>query len=108
MWRRGWWWRRGWGRGPGRPPKPRFLEIRPRQLIFIPFSGGEPVRGLEPVYLTPEEAEALRLVYFLGLTQEEAARRMGISRGSLWRSLDSARRKIAQAISEGRAIIIMA
>jgi len=43
---------------------------------------------------------------FEELTQEEAAKRMGISRGTLWRSLYSARKKIATALAEMRPLII--
>ena len=60
----------------------------------------------EPVVLYRDELEAFRLVYLEGLRQEEAAERMGLSRGSLWRLLDSARRKIALALSEARPLLI--
>lgn len=55
----------------------------------------------------PDELEALRLVYFEGLTQEEAARKMNISRGTLWRALDSGRRKLVKAIIEMRPIVLV-
>ena len=41
-----------------------------------------------------------------GLTQEEAAERMGVSRGTLWRSLNSARKKIADMLATKRPLII--
>jgi len=66
---------------------------------------GEPYVG-EPVYLFPDELEALRLVYLEGLTQEKAAERMGVSRGTLWRSLSSGRRKVVQAIVEKRPLVL--
>ena len=98
-----WRWRRG---GPGRPPKDRLIGVGVRRVTFIPVDeAGLPLPG-EPVYLMPDELEALRLVYMNGLTQDEAARRMGISRGTLWRILDSGRRKVAQALVEGRPIVI--
>jgi predicted DNA-binding protein (UPF0251 family) len=50
--------------------------------------------------------EALRLVDFEGLSQEEAGVKMGVSRGTVWRLVQSARRKTAQALSEGRLIRI--
>jgi len=58
------------------------------------------------VILEPAELEALRLVDLLGLSQEQAGERMGISRGTVWRLLQSARRKAAQALTEGRHINI--
>jgi predicted DNA-binding protein (UPF0251 family) len=42
-----------------------------------------------------------------GLSQEEAGQRMSISRGTIWRLVQSARRKTAQALSEGRPIFIV-
>jgi predicted DNA-binding protein (UPF0251 family) len=65
-----------------------------------------PPSTLEPILLDIAELEALRLVDFEGLSQEEAAREMGVSRGTVWRLLQSARYKVAQALSEGRAIQI--
>ena len=102
---KGWGWK--WRRGPGRPPKPRFLSFRPREIVFIPHSSnGTPLPPKEPIILTPDEIEALRLVYIEELTQEEAAKRMGISRGTLWRTINSARKKIVLAVVEERPIII--
>lgn len=60
-----------------------------------------------PIIMTYEEFEALRLVDYEGLTQEEAGERMGVSRGTVWRALNSARRKIAQMLVEGRELIIL-
>ena len=98
-----WRWRRG---GPGRPPKDRVIGVSVRRVTFIPVDEAGLALPGEPVYLMPDELEALRLVYMNGLTQDEAARRMGISRGTLWRILDSGRRKVAQALVEGRPIVI--
>jgi predicted DNA-binding protein (UPF0251 family) len=87
----------------GRLPKPIWLGVVP------PITGLDPVesRGAsEPIYLEPAELEAFRLVDLEGLSQEEAGQRMGISRGTVWRLVQSARRKTAQALSEGRPIRI--
>ncbi|RLI37086.1 hypothetical protein DRO60_04950 [Candidatus Bathyarchaeota archaeon] len=77
----------------------------PPSVAFIPHVEGEPIEG-EPVVLMPDELEALRLVYLEGLTQREASRRMGISRGTLWRLLDSGRRKIVRALVERRPLVL--
>ena len=53
-----------------------------------------------------EEVEALRLVDLIGLTQEEAAARMGVSRKTLWREISGARRKLVDALINGWAIQI--
>ena len=66
-----------------------------------------PVRNLEPVFLDIAELEAFRLVDLEGLSQEEAGKRMGVSRGTVWRLLHSARRKTAQALTEGRPLQIV-
>jgi len=56
----------------------------------------------------PDELEAMRLVYLEGLTQKEASERMGISRGTLWRLLDSGRKKVVKALVEKRPIVLTA
>jgi len=99
-----WCWRR---RGPGRPPKHRVIGFSPSKISFIPHDErGNPINN-PPVIIAPDELEALRLVYMEGLTQEEAAGRMGISRGTLWRALNSGRRKLVEALIESRPIIIV-
>jgi len=60
-----------------------------------------------PIFMTYEEFEAIRLVDYEGLTQEEAGKRMGVSRGTVWRALSSARKKVAQMLVEGRELIIL-
>jgi len=58
------------------------------------------------VNLTAEELEALRLKDFKGLDQIEAAKKMKTSQSTLQRILASARKKVSQAIVEGKAIEI--
>ena len=65
-----------------------------------------PVRILEEVCLSIEEAEAIRLKDLEGLEQEECAERMNISRPTFHRVLGSARRKLADALLNGKAIRI--
>ncbi len=100
-------WRWRWGsRGRGRPPKHRMIWARFSRVSFIPLDDqGLPIHN-EPIYILPDEYEALRLVYLEGFTQEEAAAKMGISRGTLWRILNSGRRKLIQAIVEQHPIVI--
>jgi len=71
---------------------------------FKPF--GIPMRELESVNLLFEEYEALRLADYENLTQEEAAAKMNISRPTFTRLYDKARKSIAKAFVEGKAIII--
>jgi predicted DNA-binding protein (UPF0251 family)/DNA-directed RNA polymerase subunit RPC12/RpoP len=61
---------------------------------------------LEESILAVDEFEAVRLKDLLGLEQEEAARKMNISQPTFHRLVLSARRKIADAIVNGKAIKI--
>ncbi len=51
-----------------------------------------------------DEVEALRLVDYEGLNQEEAARSMEISRGTVWRLLQSGRKKIISMVVEHKQL----
>lgn len=53
-----------------------------------------------------EEVEALRLKDIEGLSQEECARKMEVSRQTFQNILEEARRKVATALVEGNAISI--
>jgi len=94
-----------WRGGRGRPMKPRFIGFMPKLIRVIPVTVGPPSRA-EPIVMGLDELEALRLVDYEGLTQEQAAERMGVSRGTVWRCLDSARRKVAAMLVEGRELVI--
>ena len=94
-------------RGRGRPMKPRYISYLPPTptiLAYGPIPPPPPTSN--PIIMTPDEFEAFILIYRDGLTQEEAARRMGVSRGTLWRSLESARRKIAEMLATRRPLVI--
>lgn len=88
--------------------KPRIITRTPVVEHFAPLnpSGVAQLGVRPPVVMTPDEYEALRLVDHQGLMQEEAAKMMGVSRGTVWRCLDSARRKVAAAVVEGRELVI--
>ena len=86
----------------GRFPKPITLGTVPSITSFTP----NPPRNPEPIYVEFAEVEAFRLVDMEGLSQEEAGQRMSLSRGTIWRLVQSARKKTAQALSEGRPIYI--
>lgn len=61
---------------------------------------------MKTVVLTLEELEAIRLVDYEGLNQEEAAAQMGVSRKTLWNDLKCGRKKVAKALVHGWAIRI--
>lgn len=67
---------------------------------------GIPVRGLETINLTFDELEAIRLTDLEGLYQADAAEQMNVSRQTLGNIVNSAHKKIAEALIKGRAIKI--
>ncbi|MFC1947817.1 DUF134 domain-containing protein [Chloroflexota bacterium] len=87
-----------------RPRKCRRVENLPGTTYFKP--AGIPMRVLEDVHLTVDEVEALRLKEIEELDQETGAERMGISRPTFQRILASARKKMADAVLNGKAIRI--
>ncbi|MDH5696861.1 MAG: DUF134 domain-containing protein [Dehalococcoidia bacterium] len=87
-----------------RPPKCRRVAFLPGVTYFKP--AGIPLRALEEVRLSVEEAEAIRLKDLEGLEQEQGAEKMNISRPTFQRVLASARQKIADALLNGKAIRI--
>jgi len=87
-----------------RPLKCRRVAFLPNVTYFKP--AGIPLRALEEVRLSVEEAEAIRLKDLEGFEQEQAAERMNISRPTFQRVLASARQKIGDALLNGKAIRI--
>ncbi|MCG6929001.1 MAG: DUF134 domain-containing protein [Desulfofustis sp.] len=88
-----------------RPKKLRRCEGNFCGRSFKPT--GTPMSELQKLELHLDELEALRLCDFEGLTQEEAGERMGVSRGTVQRIITSARKKTAQALSEGQALVFV-
>ena len=87
-----------------RPPKKRNIDFLPDLTYFKP--AGVPLKNLREVSLGFEELEAIRLKDLEGLEQEACAVRMGISRPTFHRIIVQARKKLAQALIEGKAIRI--
>lgn len=71
-------------------------------VLFFPM--GLPREGCEEVVLGVDELEAIRLADLFGLYHEEAAQQMGVSRATFGRILESARRKVAEALVLGKGI----
>ncbi len=82
----------------------RHISMLPPMEGYKPF--GIPMRELESVILLFEEYESIRLADYENLTQEEAALKMNISRPTFTRLYDKARKTVAKAFVEGKAIII--
>ena len=87
-----------------RPCKRRFVSEVPEISFFKP--AGVRMRDLEEVVLTVEEFEALKLKDVEDLDQVSCAERMNISQPTFHRILNSARKKVADAIIYGKAIRI--
>lgn len=60
---------------------------------------------VEQIVISRDELEALRLCDGDDLTQEQAGKRMEVSRGTVQRILAVARKKVARALTEGKAIV---
>jgi predicted DNA-binding protein (UPF0251 family) len=87
-----------------RPTKPRKIAFMPENRYFIPV--GKMRCHIEEIQLKLEEVEAMRLKDIEKLSQEECAEKMHVSRQTFQLIIDKARKKVAQALTEGRAISI--
>ncbi|HEK85695.1 MAG TPA: DUF134 domain-containing protein [Candidatus Aminicenantes bacterium] len=88
-------------------PRPfcrRRIGWRPGISRFFP-EGGK-FNPAEIITLKLDELEAIRLADLDGLYQEEAAEKMGVSRPTFARILESARRKVAEALVKGKGLVI--
>ena len=89
-------------------PRPRLCrKIRFDHNVTYFKPQGVPMRYLEVIELTTEEAEALRLRNIKDLEQTEAAKKMNTSQSTFQRILSSAYKKITEALIEGKAIKII-
>jgi len=87
-----------------RPRQCRRVSHLPGSDYFKPR--GIPLASLEEIVLSVDELEALRLADLEGFYQEEAAGRMNVSRQTFGRIIESARRKVAEALVKGKALKI--
>ena len=87
-----------------RPCKCRKIGITPNVVYFKPR--GIPLCSLEEVCLNLDEVEAIRLADMEELYQEQAAKQMNVSRQTFGNIINSAHKKIADAIINGKALQI--
>lgn len=87
-----------------RPRRCRRVGQEPNVTYFKP--AGIRMVDLKETTLTVEEFEAVRLKDYEQLTQEEAAKKMGISQPTFHRLILEARKKLSDAIVNGKAIKI--
>jgi predicted DNA-binding protein (UPF0251 family) len=84
-----------------RPQKCRNICSMPEHTRFYPENG---ING--NVVLTVDEYEVMRLLDYMGFSQEKCAERMNVSRTTVTRMYESVRKKIAEALVMGRGILI--
>ena len=87
-----------------RPRRHRRVRCEPNVNYFKP--AGIRKAELDEIILTVDEFEALRLKDLEGLDQAQAAEKMQVSQPTLHRILGAARKKIADALVNGKAIKI--
>lgn len=85
-----------------RPVRTRQIHFQPGVTYFKP--AGVPMYSLDEVIIKYEEAEAIRLNDFECFGQIKSSKKMGVSQPTFFRVLSSARKKIADAITNGKAI----
>ena len=85
-----------------RPCKKRRVMGRPKETFFKP--AGLKLRELKEVDLSYSELEAVKMIDYKEIPQDEAARKMDVSQPTFSRILKSARKKISEALIEGKAI----
>jgi predicted DNA-binding protein (UPF0251 family) len=87
-----------------RPPKQRIVHYHPRVTLYKPQ--GIPRRFLQTVVLKVDQLEALRLADHEGASHEEAAAKLNVSRATFGRIVEAARKSVAEALLQGKAILI--
>ena len=87
-----------------RPKHCRKIAYPPLMSGFKPFGISRMMN--EEVVLPYDGYESIRLLDYEGLLQEEAAEKMNVSRPTLTRIYENARKTIAKAFVEGKMIVI--
>lgn len=83
----------------------KMIKFNPDVVYFKPQ--GIPMKDLQTIELSLEEIEAYRLRYMEDLDQQQAAEKMHTSTSTYQRILYSAYKKIAEALTVGKAIKII-
>ena len=85
-----------------RRPRCRCIGGYPDHWAFSPDEAAEG----EPIIMGLDEFETIRLLDREGLTQEQCAARMGVARTTVTAIYESARRKLAEALIDGRRLVL--
>ena len=83
-----------------RDPRKRRISFLPDWKVYGPLDSN----NTGQIRLKVEELEAVRLTDHEGYSQHEAAGMMGVSQPTLHRILRAARKKIGQALTEGKSL----
>lgn len=87
-----------------RPRKWRKVCCLPESNLFGPLK--RQIIDGEPIIMTIDEYETIRLIDFEGMIQEECATRMNVARTTVQRIYNEARKKIAQSLVNGQLLKI--
>ena len=87
-----------------RPRKWRRVCCMPRRLRFGPLDGGVTEPGV--ISMTIEKYETLRLIDGEDFTQEKCAVQMHVARTTVQKLYNTARKKLAEALVNGKSLII--
>ena len=87
-----------------RPKKWRNVCHLPDSREYGPLD--KKMENSESIYMTVEEYESVRLIDLMGMTQEECADRMEVSRTTVQDIYSKARRKMADSLVGGTPLII--
>lgn len=85
-----------------RPMKKRRVSALPPCTRFMPQEGED----ASEVTISLEEYECIRLLDYIGMTQEECARQMGVARTTVQALYLAARKRMAGCLVEGRPLVI--
>ena len=86
-----------------RPRKCRKVCCLPDNDGFVPVRGG---KELTPIVLNVDEYEAIRLIDREGFSQEQCGEYMHIARTTVQQIYDSARKKLAEVVVDGKMLRI--
>lgn len=87
-----------------RPIKRRHVCLLPEVNKFGPMN--KKGREEDMIIMSVEEYETIRLIDMERLTQEESAQSMGVARSTVQRIYDEARKKLADALINGKTLKI--
>lgn len=88
----------------GRPKKCRCVGQKPKVRCFVPYGLGLGIS--KEIVLDIDECEALCLADRQGMYQADAAKKMKISRQTFGNIIESARKKVSEAVLCGRVLRI--